>query len=97
MSASSTLHAALLHISPAKLVEIGATNITQVSARTIRFDLPDGKGKDGVNRVKITAREDGTLDVRLIEMVERDLIGGVAAAALPGLLLNAVGIDVAAK
>lgn len=95
MSEQTTLNAALKAINPSKLHAIGVTNIQMVSARSMRFDLPDGKGKDGINRIKITARENGTVDVRLIEMNERDLIGGVAPDALPGLLSTAVGIDVA--
>lgn len=95
MSEQTTINSALKAIDPKKLLAAGATNIQMASPRTFRFDLPEGKGKDGINRIKVTARENGTLDVRLIEMIERDLIGGVAPDALPALIANAVGIDVA--
>lgn len=76
-----TLNLALAAIGgPAALESIGATNIQMASPRTFRFDLPAGTvGKEhhNINRVKITAREDDTLDIRFIEMVEHDLVGGV--------------------
>lgn len=61
------------------LKAMGATNLQMVSARSLRFDLPDRKTKDGrtINRVKLTARENGTVDVRLQEVVEHELLGGV--------------------
>jgi hypothetical protein len=76
-----TLNEVLASIgAPSAFEFMGASNVQIVSPRSIRFDLPDGKAKDNINRVKITAREDGTIDIRLFEMRELDLIGGIAPA-----------------
>lgn len=75
----------------------GATNVQMVSGRSLRFDLPDGT-KDSVgnkvNRVKITARDDGTLDLRLIEITEHDVVGGVAAQNLAQALKTCLNLEV---
>lgn len=72
----------------------GATNIQFASARSLRFDLPAGKALDKINRVKITAREDGTVDIRLIEVIEHDLIGGVQPDAVAVTLSKFLGFEI---
>lgn len=66
------------------IAALGATNLQMVSARSLRFDLPDLKLKDGrtVNRVKLTAHQDGTVDMRLQEVVEHELVGGVPTSGV---------------
>lgn len=72
----------------------GATEVQLVSPRSIRFDLPAGKALDKINRVKITAREDGTIDIRLIEVIEHDLIGGVQPDAVAVTLSKFLGFEI---
>lgn len=71
----------------------GATNVQLASGRSLRFDLPDGKAKGGINRVKITARENGTVDIRLLQVVEVDLIGGVEPANVAKTLAAFLGLE----
>ena len=56
-------------------------------------DTPAGKAKDSINRVKLTAREDGTIDVSLFEMREVDLIGAVDPANVAKTLEAFTGLD----
>lgn len=91
-----TLHTALKPVLQTLVEKHGAKNVQLASIRSARFDLPTVTLKDGtkVNRVKITAREDGTIDIRLIEVVEHDLIGGVKADGLGAAIGTILGLEV---
>lgn len=75
----------------------GATNVQMAGGRSLRFDLPAGTKTglgDAVNRVKLTAREDGTVDVRLIEVREVELVGGVSPDNVAQTLAAFLGMEV---
>lgn len=91
---------ASLGITPIKAQALGITNVKMVSHRSLRFDLPDGKFKMGempgtpnVNRVKITATDTGTIEVRLIEYVEHEKVDGIAPEDLAKTLKVWIGFD----
>lgn len=71
----------------------GLTKARMASSRTFCFDIAPVKLATGatVNRVKLTAREDGTVDLRLIEVAEHELLGGIAPADVRGALNNLLG------
>lgn len=85
-----------LELLKALTTKYGITNLQATSGRTVRFDIPNGKAKDAaganINRVKITARDDGTMDVRLLEVIEHDLIAPVGPDQLRGLLAG-IGLE----
>lgn len=83
----------LASIDPHKMVTAKASNI-QITDRSMRFDIPDGSGKDGINRVKVTNMGDGALRVQLLRVEEVDLVGGVPPEKLAQVLLDFVGLDV---
>lgn len=78
-----TIAAAVASITTGDLASAGIISGRAVSRRTLSLDLPadkhtlatNGEAKP-INRVKLTAHSDGTVDVRLIEV---GMIGGVAA------------------
>lgn len=72
---NATIVAALASIgTDDKLRDLGIKNGRVSSARTVSFELPSnkhyaslGEPMKMVNRVKLTAHSDGTVDVRLVE------------------------------
>lgn len=83
-----------LNTGPARkmLKKMGVTNAQICSARSVRFDLPEGKAKDGINRVKLTGHEDGTLRIQLLQVSEVDLIDPVLPENFAGALAAFTGI-----
>lgn len=75
------------------LKKMGATNVRICSARSVRFDLPEGKAKDGINRVKLTGHEDGTVRIQLLQVSEVDLIDPVLPQNFAGVLAAFTGIN----
>lgn len=60
------------------------------SAGTIRFDMKTPVEVSGckITRVRMTARDDGTIDVQLMEVIEHDLIGGIDPSNVGQALAN---------
>lgn len=94
---------ASLGLTSAKASAIGITNVHMVSPRSLRFDLPTGKYKMGempgtpaVNRVKITATDHGTIDIRLIEVIEHEKVEAIAPGDLAQTLKVWIGFDATA-
>lgn len=80
-------------LNPAKLAKVKATNVQIPSARSVRFDLPNGIATDGINRIKITDMGDGTLRIQLLRIEEIDVVGGVPPEKLGQVLSTFTGID----
>lgn len=94
MTSKLPLKAIILNLSPYDLEAIGATNACITSPRSVRFDLPNGKANGGINRVKMTAREDGSVDVSFLQITEVDLLGGVQPENLMQAIQNFTGLKV---
>jgi hypothetical protein len=78
--------------SPQKMRAAKVSNMQVASLRSIRFDLPDGAAKDGINRVKVT-NVDGTFRVQFLKVEEVDLIGGVAPDELTHVIRQFTGVE----
>lgn len=81
----------LKSLSPLHLAALGAKNIQVSSPRSIRFDLPDGKAKDGINRIKLTAIND-KVNIQFLQVTEIDLLGGVELGGIIKAIENFTGI-----
>lgn len=80
------------HLNPQALLAAGATNLRLSSTRTVRIDLPDGKAKDGINRIKITNMGDGKYRMQLLRIEEVDVVGGILPEKLNDVLAAFTGI-----
>jgi hypothetical protein len=73
----------------------GATNIQMASPRSVRFDIPDRQDALGntINRVKLTAMDNGTIDVRLIQVIEHEVLSGLQPEAFAATLAATLKLE----
>lgn len=67
---------------------ISASNFQAASARSLRFDLPDGP--QGFNRVKVTETGNGTATITLTQMITVSVITKVAHADIEKTIGDAI-------
>jgi hypothetical protein len=78
---------------PADLKALGVTQVQVVSPRTIRIDIAEGKSAMGVNRIKVTLQEDGSLRIRTAKYEEMEDVPNIAPANLVEVFKNIAGVE----
>jgi hypothetical protein len=78
---------------PADLKALGVTQVQVVSPRTIRIDIAEGKSAMGVNRIKVTLQEDGTLRIRTAKYEEMEDVPNIAPANIKEAFKNIAGVE----
>ena len=76
-----------------KAKALGITQVQVVSPRTIRIDIAEGKSTLGVNRIKVTLQEDGSLRIRTAKYEEMEDVPNIAPANLVEVFKNIAGVE----